>query len=479
MLADDVLIADRLDGAPSPGDHGVPVWLVSPKQYGATTRRTSPARAARASRWCATPSNARLPALRRCPYIRARGWSTSSATTGPAWSLRFEGSAGNLVLPAPATAWRGKSGVAAFRLASVSTMRRTLIALSIATRRADRRHSGPRRRRRRLPAARGARGRGRRRWSPPSCRRRSPRPPHDLQRHDPGAPATSAASCTTAATARRHHRGDRRRVQEHRALLRDHQPDRLLRATAIRVADTAGSCSRGGWGRSRARWGGSRAGSSTRSARAPRARSRSRTCAHRRALDRLARVWIGSRAIRSSTPGRSSSRPRTPSASACSSRRSCSSPDPPQPPPGSGQAEVTLMRRQRQPLRLRHRRSPPGLRTRGPAPSRARSPPDAVTLDVRADGTIDGETLRTGPLSTGAHGRADRALQFLGITERTTPRTSAFHGIARRRGDRPVRHARHCWRDGGAAGCWRAVGSAWGRGQLRHRRSWSATITAT
>ena len=33
-LADDVLIADRLDGHPLDGDHGAPVRLVSPAQYG-------------------------------------------------------------------------------------------------------------------------------------------------------------------------------------------------------------------------------------------------------------------------------------------------------------------------------------------------------------------------------------------------------------------------------------------------------------
>jgi DMSO/TMAO reductase YedYZ molybdopterin-dependent catalytic subunit len=33
-LADDVLIADRLDGRPLDGDHGAPVRLVSPGQYG-------------------------------------------------------------------------------------------------------------------------------------------------------------------------------------------------------------------------------------------------------------------------------------------------------------------------------------------------------------------------------------------------------------------------------------------------------------
>ncbi|MFG1792359.1 molybdopterin-dependent oxidoreductase [Nocardia sp. NPDC049149] len=33
-LADDVLIADRLDGRPLNGDHGAPVRLVSPSQYG-------------------------------------------------------------------------------------------------------------------------------------------------------------------------------------------------------------------------------------------------------------------------------------------------------------------------------------------------------------------------------------------------------------------------------------------------------------
>lgn len=34
VLADDVLIADRLDGEPLDGDHGAPVRLVSPMQYG-------------------------------------------------------------------------------------------------------------------------------------------------------------------------------------------------------------------------------------------------------------------------------------------------------------------------------------------------------------------------------------------------------------------------------------------------------------
>lgn len=33
-LADDVLIADRLDGQPLNGDHGAPLRLVSPRQYG-------------------------------------------------------------------------------------------------------------------------------------------------------------------------------------------------------------------------------------------------------------------------------------------------------------------------------------------------------------------------------------------------------------------------------------------------------------
>lgn len=33
-LADDVLIADRLDGSPLNGDHGAPARLVSPQQYG-------------------------------------------------------------------------------------------------------------------------------------------------------------------------------------------------------------------------------------------------------------------------------------------------------------------------------------------------------------------------------------------------------------------------------------------------------------
>lgn len=34
VLADDVLLADRLDGRPLDGDHGAPVRLVTPRQYG-------------------------------------------------------------------------------------------------------------------------------------------------------------------------------------------------------------------------------------------------------------------------------------------------------------------------------------------------------------------------------------------------------------------------------------------------------------
>jgi DMSO/TMAO reductase YedYZ molybdopterin-dependent catalytic subunit len=34
VLADDVLLAERLDGRPLDGDHGAPLRLVSPGQYG-------------------------------------------------------------------------------------------------------------------------------------------------------------------------------------------------------------------------------------------------------------------------------------------------------------------------------------------------------------------------------------------------------------------------------------------------------------
>ena len=81
-LADDVLIADRLDGAPLTGDHGAPVRLVSSKQYGYMNTKhlcrlvlhtaSPPARATRQAR-------ARS-CSRSSPRIPARGWSTKSAT---------------------------------------------------------------------------------------------------------------------------------------------------------------------------------------------------------------------------------------------------------------------------------------------------------------------------------------------------------------------------------------------------------------
>ena len=41
-LADGVLIADRLDGRPLDGDHGVPARLVGPNQYGFVSTKMQP-----------------------------------------------------------------------------------------------------------------------------------------------------------------------------------------------------------------------------------------------------------------------------------------------------------------------------------------------------------------------------------------------------------------------------------------------------
>ena len=81
-LADDVLIADRLDGAPLTGDHGAPARVVSPQQYGYMntkhlsrlvlhTREPSVRGTHRASARSCSRSSRRT---------RARGWRTRSAT---------------------------------------------------------------------------------------------------------------------------------------------------------------------------------------------------------------------------------------------------------------------------------------------------------------------------------------------------------------------------------------------------------------
>jgi DMSO/TMAO reductase YedYZ molybdopterin-dependent catalytic subunit len=91
-LADDVLIADRLDGAPLPGEHGAPARLVSPKQYGyMNTKHLS-----RIELHTREPAGAWHPSGLRAfglslvaPHPRARVDLEERHGQLPAWSIRF------------------------------------------------------------------------------------------------------------------------------------------------------------------------------------------------------------------------------------------------------------------------------------------------------------------------------------------------------------------------------------------------------
>jgi DMSO/TMAO reductase YedYZ molybdopterin-dependent catalytic subunit len=91
-LADDALIADRLDGAPLTGDHGAPARLVSPKQYGYMNTKhlfrielhtREPAGAWHASRVRAFGLSL------VAPHPRARVELEERHRNLPAWSIRF------------------------------------------------------------------------------------------------------------------------------------------------------------------------------------------------------------------------------------------------------------------------------------------------------------------------------------------------------------------------------------------------------
>lgn len=85
-LADDVLIADHLDDRPLDGDHGAPVRLVSPSQYGYVSTKhlclielhTTP------------PTGIHTSAAMRVlqPHPRARVWEEERHRRLPGWSLR-------------------------------------------------------------------------------------------------------------------------------------------------------------------------------------------------------------------------------------------------------------------------------------------------------------------------------------------------------------------------------------------------------
>lgn len=82
-LADDMLIAERLDGRPLDGDHGAPVRIVSPGQYGYVSVK-------HLSRIDVHTSDPGLPIrnvlLRGHP--RARAWEEERHQFLPAWAVR-------------------------------------------------------------------------------------------------------------------------------------------------------------------------------------------------------------------------------------------------------------------------------------------------------------------------------------------------------------------------------------------------------
>jgi DMSO/TMAO reductase YedYZ molybdopterin-dependent catalytic subunit len=91
-LADDALIADRLDGAPLTGEHGAPVRLVSPRQYGYMNTK----HLCRIELHTREPGDAWHPSRIRAfglslvaPHPRARVAHEERHATLPAWAVRF------------------------------------------------------------------------------------------------------------------------------------------------------------------------------------------------------------------------------------------------------------------------------------------------------------------------------------------------------------------------------------------------------
>ena len=84
-LAEDVLIAQRLDGRPLDPDHGAPVRLVSPKQYGFVSTK-------HLCRIDVRGAHDHLKPFRRGPLIephpRARVWEEERHRYLPAWTVR-------------------------------------------------------------------------------------------------------------------------------------------------------------------------------------------------------------------------------------------------------------------------------------------------------------------------------------------------------------------------------------------------------
>jgi DMSO/TMAO reductase YedYZ molybdopterin-dependent catalytic subunit len=85
-LAEDVLIAERLDGRPLHGDHGAPVRLVSPRQYGYVNTK----HLCRIELHTAEPTDADVSLTDRllASHPRARGWEEERHRHLPGWSVR-------------------------------------------------------------------------------------------------------------------------------------------------------------------------------------------------------------------------------------------------------------------------------------------------------------------------------------------------------------------------------------------------------
>ena len=89
-LADDVLIADRLDGRQLDSDHGAPARLVSPNQYGYISTK----HLCRIEVHTAEPKESRGSSISQMPlrllgrHPRARVWEEERHRYLPAWSVR-------------------------------------------------------------------------------------------------------------------------------------------------------------------------------------------------------------------------------------------------------------------------------------------------------------------------------------------------------------------------------------------------------
>ncbi len=85
-LADDVLLAERLDGRPLDSDHGAPVRVVSPGQYGYLSVK----HLCRIELHTAAPKGVyrSLPLRVLSPHPRARVWQEERHRHLPPWSIR-------------------------------------------------------------------------------------------------------------------------------------------------------------------------------------------------------------------------------------------------------------------------------------------------------------------------------------------------------------------------------------------------------